>query len=322
MYSAGEHPMTATSNTTTLSSDALLGKSKAYISRALAAKSRRAMGEYQLWASLALELLGKSALANIHPCLVADPQSSISLFAAAGVNIGTDIKTITAKTLFERLSHLSKRFDQNTQAYCENMSLKRNAELHSGEAPFEAVVPTSWEGRFWHTVEIILEIRGQTIEEWLGADQAKPPKELLAEYSHAIAEAAKVRVETAAKAFMDLKKRDREAAHARAKGMSTWEARQNFNFYADSIWKATCPACGSNSFLAGQKYAEEVSEEQDEEYSDEETVDILLVAEEFHCPSCGLHLDRREEIEAADLEVEHAEIQTRQREYEPDYGND
>ena len=66
------------------------------------------MGEYQLWASLALELLGKFALAQIHPCLVADPQSSVSLFAAAGVNIGTDVKTISAKTVFERLNSCLK----------------------------------------------------------------------------------------------------------------------------------------------------------------------------------------------------------------------
>jgi hypothetical protein len=70
------------------------------------------------------------------------------------------------------------------------------------------------------------------------------------------------------------------------------------------------------------KYAEEVSEEPDEEYQDEETVDVFLVAEEFQCPSCGLHLDSRDEIGAAKLEVEHTETETRQREYEPDYGND
>jgi hypothetical protein len=161
-----------------LSHEPLFGKSKVYIARALAAKTRKSLGEYQLWASLALELLGKSALAAIHPCLVADPQSSVSLFAAAGMNIGTDLKTITAKTLFERLSHVSKRFDKTTQEYCQNMSLKRNAELHSGESPFETAIPSSWEGRFWHTAEIVLEIMGDTIESWLGADEAKAPKEL------------------------------------------------------------------------------------------------------------------------------------------------
>ena len=40
-----------------LSHDALMGKSQAYIGRALAAKAAASMGEYQLWASLALELV-------------------------------------------------------------------------------------------------------------------------------------------------------------------------------------------------------------------------------------------------------------------------
>jgi hypothetical protein len=106
--------MSKTFVSTTLAADTLLAKSKAFIARALAAKGRNELGEYQLWSSLALEALGEAALADGHPCLVADPQSPASMFAAAGMNINPDVKTITAKTLFERLTHLSKRFDQKT----------------------------------------------------------------------------------------------------------------------------------------------------------------------------------------------------------------
>ncbi|MGY3387789.1 hypothetical protein ACVWW6_000380 [Bradyrhizobium sp. USDA 3311] len=304
-----------------LSADALMGKSQAYISRALAAKAAGSMGEYQLWASLSLELLGKAALAKIHPCLVADPQSYISLFAAAGMHVGTDVKTIIAKTLFERLTHVSKRFDKKTQEFCTNMSLKRNAELHSGEAPFEGVVAASWEGRYWHTAEIILEACSSTIESWLGADKAPAPKELLAEYTHATEEAAKIRVETAAEAFAARAKKDRDEAYAKAAALDAWEMRRSFRLLADEIWDTECPACKSRSFLTGVKYNEEVSEE-DSEHPDEEMVDIFYVAEEFRCPSCNLHLDTREAIEAVGLDVDHVETETRQREYEPDYGND
>ena len=279
------------------------------------------MGEYQLWASLALELLGKSALAAVHPCLVADPQSYVSLFAAAGLNVGTDIKTITAKTLFERLTHITKRFDKETQEFCENMSLKRNTELHSGEAPFEASLPSSWEGRFWHTAEIILEASDRTIESWLGADQAKAPKELLAEYVHAVGESAKIRVETAAEEFARWSKKVREEAHAKAAALTPWEMRRNFRLFPDHIWETECPACEAKAFLAGVKYNEEVSEQEGTEY-DEEMVDVFYVAEEFECPSCHLHLDNREAVAATGLDVEHTETETRQREYEPDYGND
>lgn len=308
--------------TTALSSDALMGKSQVYIGRALAAKSAGSMGEYQLWASLAIELVGKAALAKIHPCLVADPNSSPSLFAAAGRSVGTDIKTIIAKILFERLAHVSKRFDEKTKDFCTNMSQKRNAELHSGEAPFEGVVAASWEGRYWHTVEIILEAGDASLESWLGVDKAKAPKALLAEYTHAIEQAAKIRVETAASAFVARPKKEREEAHARAGAIDVWNMRRSFRQHADDVWQAECPACKSRSFLAGIKYDEEVSEDDNDDDPYEELVDVSYVAEEFLCPSCNLHLESRDAIAAAGLDVDHVETETRQREYEPDYGND
>lgn len=307
---------------TALSYDALMGKSKAYIGRALAAKAATSMGEYQLWASLALELVGKAALAKIHPCLVADPNSYVSLFAAAGVPVSPDIKTIIARTLFERLTHVSKRFDESTKKFCINMSEKRNSELHSGEAPFDAVATSSWEGRYWHTVEIILEACDSSVEAWLGADKAKAPNALLSEYLYAIEEAAKVRVQTAADAFNRLKTKDRDQTRSRAEAMDIWTMRPRFRPGADHIWEAKCPACASRSFLAGVKYDEELSDENDESDPFEELVDVSYVAEEFQCPSCGLHLESRDAIEAGGLDVDNVETETRQREYEPDYGND
>jgi len=306
---------------TALSPEALLGKSKLYISRALAAKSRDELGEYQLWASLSLELLGKSALAQLHPCLVADPNSYVSMFAAAGITVGSDIKTIIAKTLFERLTHISKRFDKKTQDFCTNMSLKRNSELHSGEAPFEAVIPGSWEGRFWHTVEIILEARGNTIEEWIGAGEAKAPKQLLAEYTHAIVESAKIKVETAKEAFNELPKKDREAALSKAALLEPRVMRRMFDAAVDNVWATKCPSCSSKSFLGGYQSYEEVSEDREDDPW-EETVDVYYDAEEFHCPTCNLMLDNREAIDAVGLPLEHEEQEVRQREYEPEYGND
>ena len=57
---------------TALTQEGLLGKSKAYMLRAFRSKMSGDLNEYQLWASLALELLGKAALARIHPSLVAE----------------------------------------------------------------------------------------------------------------------------------------------------------------------------------------------------------------------------------------------------------
>ncbi len=87
-----------------------------------------------------------------------------------------------------------------------------------------------------------------------------------------------------------------EEAHAKAAAMDTWNMRRSFRLLADEIWDTQCPACNSRSFLAGVKYNEEVSEEEDGEDPYEESVDIFYVAEEFLCPSCSLHLDSREAL--------------------------
>ena len=105
---------------------------------------------------MALELLGKSALAAIHPALIADPQNVDSIFAACGHPISTTVKTIPAKTVFARLKHLDKKFDDKTEKFCNAMAERRNAELHSGEAPFAAFLPDAWVPKYWETCSTIL----------------------------------------------------------------------------------------------------------------------------------------------------------------------
>ncbi len=112
-----------------INGDALHAKSKVYIGRALTRKGAGDLDEYQLWASLALELLGKAALARKHPSLVVDPTHWQSMFVAAGINVTTDVKTITAKTLFERLAHLVRR------SSWEPLSFPADAEAVTANRP-------------------------------------------------------------------------------------------------------------------------------------------------------------------------------------------
>ena len=139
-----------------INGDALHAKSKVYINRALSKKGARDLDEYQLWASLALELLGKAALARKHPSLVVDPNHWQSMFVAAGINVTTDVKTIAAKTLFERLVHLVPRFDKTLQKFCQEIAERRNAELHSADLPFRTMRLEAWEARYWHACDTIL----------------------------------------------------------------------------------------------------------------------------------------------------------------------
>lgn len=304
-----------------INGDALHEKSKVYLGRALTRKGTGDLDEYQLWASLALELLGKAALARKHPSLVVDPTHWQSMFVAAGVKITTDVKTITAKTLFQRLVHLVPRFDSKIQHFCEEISERRNAELHSADLPFRTMRLEAWEARYWHACDTILNQMGSSLEQWLGAADAKAPRQLLDEAAKALKAAIKLRVKATKDQFEARKKIERERLAAEAELREPQHQAGLFKGSYDEIWIEICPACKCRAFMTGEQTGEDISEEHDE-YAIWEIVDREFVGEEFRCPTCDLTLMGNDEIDAAGLNYIHEDQQEREMEYEPDYGND
>jgi hypothetical protein len=304
-----------------ISSNMLHGKSKAYIGRALARKSEGNLDEYQLWASLALELLGKAALAKHHPSLIVDPNHWQSLFVAAGINVTTDVKTITAKTVFERLTHLAPRFDKDIQKFCLAISERRNAELHSADVPFRAMKLDAWERQYWYACDYILKSMASSLEDWLGAADAKSPRELLEEAEQALQAATELRIKAARARFDDLKKAERDRLQEEAKARHAIHQHDTFSADYDDVWEQECPACNSKAFMAGTQASEEISEDADQGVV-WETVERSFIPEEFVCRSCDLTLVGSAEVEAAGLSDPHTETEERELKHEPDYGND
>lgn len=312
-----------------LAREALYAKSKLYIRRGFRAQADKDTEEYQLWASLALELLGKAALAKVHPALVADPTHFQSLFAACGRPISTDIKTITAKTLFERLGHIDKAFDSRHQKFCEQMALRRNAELHSGESPFSGMSAEAWEREFWGAIQTVLEMLDETLESWLGAEEAKAPAKIIEQAEEALQWAVQHRVSRRKEQF----EKDYANPAQRAKVVTDSKMLRWNDFTWDGSDRIKCPSCGSLGFLGGTLWSEEVIDsepgwaETDEDgiaYGElpTETVRKSFSCEIFECPVCGLHLYGTKEIAAADLPDEFELEEERERHFEEEYGND
>jgi hypothetical protein len=312
-----------------LERDALYAKSQLYIGRGLRAQAAKDTEEYQLWASLALELLGKAALAKVHPALVADPTHSPSLFAACGRQLSADIKTIGAKTVFERLGHIEKSFDTRHQKFCEQMAFRRNAELHSGESPFSGMSPEAWEREFWGAVETVLGMQDESLESWLGAESAKAPAEIIEKAEEALQWAVKNRIarckDDFEKKYQDPKRRQEtiEASKKLTWNDYTWHGRG----------RATCPACFATGFIGGTIWDEEVidtesgwsgTDDRGEFYGEPpmETVRKTFNVEAFACPVCALRLYGTKEIAAAQVPEEFTTEEVREIEFEAEYGND
>lgn len=314
--------MTDTKVPAALSPAALFGKSQFYMHKALRRKDENDLDEYQLWASLALELLGKSTLARKHPSLIADPQHYQSLFAAAGIGFSSDIKTIAAHTLYERLGHCVREFDEKTKGFCMAIAQRRNAELHSGETPFRTMRAESWEAQFWHAAQIILGERDATLEDWLGASESEAPKAMLKHVREATIQAVRIRIERAKENFEKRGKRDRELALSDSASRESYHYRNLFTLLSDKDWSTQCPSCGGKAFLAGMQVDEDVIDTRVDEDGPWESVEKFYVAEQFHCPVCNLFLDGSAELAATNLEIEYSETDEREMQYAPEYGND
>ena len=99
------------------------------------AKNTKDIDEYQLWASLALELLGKAALARIHPSLIADPNHQISLFAASGVLPALSEEAIFAKSRV----YIHRALTVAGEHLSRNHRLKRVLRADSGQTGEDVV---------------------------------------------------------------------------------------------------------------------------------------------------------------------------------------
>lgn len=307
--------------------EALYNKSRIYIQRGFRAQSAGDIDEYQLWASLALELLGKAALSSVHPSLVVDPNHHQSLFAASGRVISSDIKTITAKTLYSRIGLLDKAFDKRHQTFCEQISLRRNAEIHSGASPFSGMKPDAWEREFWSAAKCILEIQSETLESWLGAEQAHAPNEVVRKAEEALEWAIKDRIERHRADFSNDHKDPKKLQKAvEDSKLLLWQNHiKLFRELPDDCESTVCPSCQSHGFLAGTIWHEEVRDYDTIEHEYQHFTELVVTVfgtQEFVCPTCKLKLFGADELSAAGLPEEFEMEAERELEFEPDYGND
>lgn len=150
--------------------EALWAKSRSFVERSLRARDDEDEIAFHLWAAFALEMLAKSTLASIHPCLVADPSKLHSLLGACGIRRSDELRTIGAATAFERLGYIDKRFDKKNVDSAKLIAERRNAEVHSGASP--AISDDAWVPSFWNIADLMLSMQTKTLEDWVGREEA------------------------------------------------------------------------------------------------------------------------------------------------------
>jgi hypothetical protein len=311
---------------TTFDADALWAKSTAFVHRGLRARDNGDELEFHLWCALALELVGKAALARFNPALVADPTDFGSLLYACGGKEPADKKSVTARTVFERLPHIVPKFDEQMKRQSTGIASRRNAELHSGESPTVALDQRAWVPTFWRCAVTIVEGQGRSVADWIGVEEATRVAAILADASRLTEQTVRARIARRRDEYEQRfsKGEEREAAATRAAARA---APNRLAAQADAVEEQSCPSCSSKAWLLGYESGEEVDgphvdDDDDDGFYRYEFVTTFYSADSFRCTECGLSLDGREELDVAELPAEFQREETREAEYEEDYGND
>lgn len=294
-----------------ISHESFLNKSRHFISQAMGNKSDKTM--FWLWASLSVELLGKSLLAKHSIFLVVDPTVVQNLYAASGLQKDVEITTIPFKTLHERLDKvIGKDYDHRTKAFAMKLSKLRNEFVHSGSNPFLALRPDEFVGEYWYLCEILLKHQGLDFDDWIKGDPDYSPRQLVMQHTAAQTERGKHKKNLKLAEFQTLEPDEvgKRIAKATHRGfLNSWRG------------STSCPACGSH---AGIEY-DETSSSRIASAGDGDLMESYKVEYQIYmleCPICNLELSGVFELQGAGLEVDFSEIEEREAEYEQDYGND
>lgn len=247
---------------------------------------------FPFWASLALELLARAALAKTSPVLLADASDADGRHLLHALGLEPKVKTyvpksITASDVLTRCEQIVPAFTKDIESFCRGFTNKRNEELHSGGSPFLEVPTQSWLPRYFEASKVLLAFQGLKLDDFVGAEEAKAAEVML----QAVADEAAKNVQKQISAYAEVwksKKADEQEQQSK-------QAEKQAQPWRGHVVR--CPACGSPALLTG----EEVKQQPPVLEGEEIVVRSVLLPTKFECTACGLEIDGHSLLHAAGL---------------------
>ncbi|MET7833243.1 hypothetical protein ABZS44_10480 [Micromonospora sediminicola] len=296
---------------------ALWLKAKLFLNHAMDEDEPRTFDERALWASLALELLAKAALARVSPLLIASPtEDGSNLLIASGLVEGEGrFTSVKAHTLYSRCHKAFRPFSERD---AQQITWARNEYLHGGAASFTTIPPNAWWPRYWAQAVILANAQDKTLEELVGLERVPLVENHLAQNKKNIEHRVEMLIERARQRLAQFR-----AGNLPARVAKEFSNPTDLTASLSYSENENCPACGSVGLLEGD--AVESSEIQSEQLAEDDYevwVDLTIIADYFSCPTCRLILDSADLIEAADLTTTFSAQGDYADYMDDDYGND
>ena len=257
--------------------DALLIKAQRYSEQML--EHDPTDWQFVLWSSFALEFLSRAALSNVSPVLLADHKNWHNLFHALGYvpNAKKFLpKSIIVADVLSRLSEIYPAFTSELEAFCIRHTGMRNAELHSGDTPYEGLSQSAWLASFYQASTVLLETLGKELADLIGDDAAELASKLIDAAADDAAKAVSGKIKSHKNVWDEKEDTEKETLIKQAKLWATKHIGHRID----------CPACGSVAILQGESISAPTTTLKD---------DIIIEKQQylpnkFECIACGLKI--------------------------------
>ena len=262
-------------------------KAKLFTDRALDSAPDRTEDERRLWAVLALEMLGKGALAQLSPALVAKPnEEGKNLLMSVGA-IGGDgqVQTVDAKTVFARCALAFRPFNSGEAL---KFAAMRNEYLH-GSGPGLPLIPGSeWWPSIWMQAEILVHAQAFELTDLVGDERATAIQEQIRTRKDSLSTLASMMIQRGQRFLREQEEGTPPAREARER-----LRRKPTPLGLPFSVRHACPACGETGLLEGDTTGKvDVEYEMVGEEDYVSTVWVEIFSDAFTCPAC--HLQARD----------------------------
>jgi hypothetical protein len=268
----------------------LLSKAKIFFERAF--NESRDEPLFGLWCSLGLELLGRAAIANVSPTLLAEPSNDHKYLLHA-LNRGSERipkKSITSSQVFQLCLLLFPNYTDDDFKISNALINRRNEELHTGGAAFEEYPSSQWIAGFYKVCNSLCTSLGSNLVNLFGDDEAKIAQSTIIENRNEVYQRISSLISAHKKVFESKKKDDQEKIRIKMEKLGDELSKKRHH-------RATCPACQCVATLQGIPFGKERVSEEDGEIIVRQAVSPT----HFECNACELKLTGYAELESAQL---------------------
>lgn len=270
------------------SSEALFAKALVYIEEmeTYSPTDRR----FGLSSCFALELLARAALAHISPTLIAKTGNWREIHYALGhPSTKKDGPPISATTtaVISILQELLPSFSEELKNFSVIHCNRRNAELHSGETPFDGMDNAAWLPKFYATCSVFLKFMGKELSDFFSHPLAVVA--MIDTLQETATEAVRQQIEAQRQIWNSKTADDRRTLQAQA---LVWATRHTGH-------RVDCPACGSTGIIRGSGQGPVTARIADDK--DEVVQKQTMLPSSFECIACGLRISGWSKLSACGL---------------------